>query len=286
MSSLLCPVDCKYCMASKIDQRSKYWNSGSRIGINKTCIFINRLVTEKPLKDSSIDFSILEGDAVGFQGITDCFWNVFYDDLRFLVDNLDNFKIKKLVLTTKIPVTGKILELIRGKRVLVIYSLTGLDFLEKTTTKSRLDSMKKLIANNIDTFPIIHPYIHEVSDISFLKELSDLGIKQISFKGFRYNKTNMSDLSHYIPADILDKYDNNEEETLIGGEYLMYELAKHNLEYIDLKEYVYNSLDSIYSSDIDTVMNKVKHILDSVVISSSEKNRDSLLDYIVKRRCK
>ena len=146
--------------------------------------------------------------------------------------------------------------------------------------------MKKLIDNNIDTFSIIHPYIHGVSDISFLKELSNLGIKQISFKGFRYNKTNMSDLSHYIPADVLDKYDNNEEETLIGGKYLMSELAKHNLEYIDLKEYVYNSLDSIYSSDRDTVMNKVKHILDKVVISSSEKNRDSLLDYIVKRRCK
>ena len=88
---MLCPVECQYCMASKIDQRSKYWNNGSRIGINKSCVFINRLVTDEPLKESNIDFSILEGDVVGFQGITDCFWNVFFDDLKFLVDNLDNF---------------------------------------------------------------------------------------------------------------------------------------------------------------------------------------------------
>ena len=176
---MLCPVECKYCMASKIDQRSKYWNNGSRIGINKSCIFINRFITDKPLKESNIDFTILEGDVVGFQGITDCFWNVFYDDLKFLIENLDNFKIKKLVLTTKMPVTDDIINLIKGKRVLVVYSLTGLDFLEKTSTEIRLNSIEKLLKNNIDVFPIIHPYIHNISDISFLPKLQELGIKYL-----------------------------------------------------------------------------------------------------------
>lgn len=63
---MLCPVECQYCMASKIDQRSKYWNNGSRIGINKSCVFINRLVTDEPLKESNIDFSILEGRCCRF----------------------------------------------------------------------------------------------------------------------------------------------------------------------------------------------------------------------------
>lgn len=283
---MLCPVECKYCMASKIDQRSKYWNNGSRIGINKSCIFINRVITDKPLKESNIDFTILEGDVVGFQGITDCFWNVFYDDLKFLVENLDNFKIKKLVLTTKMPVTDDIINLIKGKRVLVVYSLTGLDFLEKTSTKTRLNSIEKLLKNNIDVFPIIHPYIHNISDISFLPKLQELGIKQISFKGFRYNPNNMKELEKYIPIEILKQYDKNEEEVLLGEEFLKKEIKKYGLEYIDLKEYIYNSLDNIYSFDEKLVREKVKKIVSDIVISSSEKNLDTLIDYVVKRRTK
>lgn len=283
---MLCPVECKYCMASKIDQRSKYWNNGSRIGINKSCIFINRVITDKPLKESDIDFTILEGDVVGFQGITDCFWNVFYDDLKFLIENLDNFKIKKLVLTTKMPVTDDIINLIKGKRVLVVYSLTGLDFLEKTSTRIRLNSIEKLLKNNIDVFPIIHPYIHNISDISFLPKLQELGIKQISFKGFRYNPNNMKELEKYIPIEILKQYDKNEEEVLLGKEFLKNEIKKYNLEYIDLKEYIYNSLDNIYSFDEKLVREKVKKIVNDIVISSSEKNLDTLIDYVVKRRTK
>ena len=283
---MLCPVECKYCMASRIDQRSKYWNNGSRIGINKSCIFINRVITDKPLKESDIDFTILEGDVVGFQGITDCFWNVFYDDLKFLIENLDNFKIKKLVLTTKMSVTDDIINLIKGKRVLIVYSLTGLDFLEKTSTKIRLNSIEKLLKNNIDVFPIVHPYIHNISDISFLPKLQELGIKQISFKGFRYNPNNMKELEKYIPIEILKQYDKNEEEVLLGKEFLKNEIKKYNLEYIDLKEYIYNSLDNIYSFDEKLVREKVKKIVNDIVISSSEKNLDTLIDYVVKRRTK
>ena len=283
---MLCPVECKYCMASKIDQRSKYWNNGSRIGINKSCIFINRIITDKPLKESDIDFTILEGDVVGFQGITDCFWNVFYDDLKFLIENLDNFKIKKLVLTTKMPVTDDIINLIKGKRVLVVYSLTGLDFLEKTSTEIRLNSIEKLLKNNIDVFPIIHPYIHNISDISFLPKLQELGIKQISFKGFRYNPNNMKELEKYIPIEILKQYDKNEEEILLGEDFLKKEIKKYGLEYIDLKEYIYNSLDNIYSFDEKLVREKVKKIVNDIVISSSEKDLDTLIDYVVKRRIK
>ena len=43
------------------------------------------------------------------------------------------------------PVTNKIIKLLKGKRVLVVYSLTGLDFLEKTSTETRLNSIEKLL---------------------------------------------------------------------------------------------------------------------------------------------
>ena len=96
----------------------------------------------------------------------------------------------------------------------------------------------------------------------------------------------MKELEKYIPIEILKQYDKNEEEVLLGKEFLKNEIKKYNLEYIDLKEYIYNSLDNIYSFDEKLVREKVKKIVNDIVISSSEKNLDTLIDYVVKRRTK
>ena len=96
----------------------------------------------------------------------------------------------------------------------------------------------------------------------------------------------MKELEKYIPVEILKQYDKNEEEVLLGEEFLKNEIKKCGLEYIDLKEYIYNSLDNIYSFDEKLVREKVKKIVSDIVISSSEKNLDTLIDYVVKRRTK
>ena len=110
-NEIICPVNCKYCMASKIEKRSQYWKMGEKIGMNKSCTFINRFPSDPPLKDMNIDWSLFDGEYLGFQGITDCFWNKYYDDLCWLIKKVKNSKIKKLVLTSKIPINEKYIKL-------------------------------------------------------------------------------------------------------------------------------------------------------------------------------
>ena len=161
---IYCPVDCKYCLLSKIEKRRVGWDNGKRIGVNNTNVFLGRLPGDPPINKMGFDFSILENDFVGL-GIVDCFWEKFRDDLKFMLDNLDNFKIKRLVLISKIPVDDELISLLKDRRVIVIYSMTGLDKyagLENTTTADRFSSMEKLVKAGIDTFPLIHPFILEI----------------------------------------------------------------------------------------------------------------------------
>lgn len=280
-----CPVSCKYCMASKIDSRKEHWEAGSRIGINKSCVFINRLPKDPPLKDMNFKLSLFDGDYLGFQGITDCFWMKYFEDLSWLIDKVENSKVRKLVLTSKIPVNEKQIELLkRTNKILVIYSLTGLDQLEKTTTMSRINAMIRLREEGIDTFGIIHPYIHNYSDLSFLKELEKNNFTYISYKGFRYNPKNMKELEKYISPKILKQYEDNEKEVLIGKEYIDQQLKNHNLKYINLKEYIRKDNGISFNLDKAKVVKQVEELLEKATISSSEQNYEILKKDIIERR--
>lgn len=282
-----CPVKCKYCMASKIDCRSTYWNNGSRIGINKSCVFINRLPDDPPLSEMSFDWELFEGDYLGFQGITDCFWVKYFDDLKWLINKVENSKIRKLVLTSKIPINQKQLDILKQtKKILVVYSLTGLDLLENTKTIDRIKSMVKLKEAGIDTFGVIHPYIHNYSDLSFLKELSNNGFEFVSYKGFRYNPNNMSELKKYVPLDILNQYKHDEDEILIGKNYLDEQLSKYNLKYIELRKYIRKNNNIFIEMDKEEVIRQTDKLLSISTISSSEKDYQILRDDIINRRLK
>ena len=88
---LSCSVDCKYCMVSKTHSKRNEWQT-KNLGFNNTSIFVGRFINDKPLKDLGIDFSLLANDIVGL-GVVDCFDIRYIDDLEFMVNNLDNFKI-------------------------------------------------------------------------------------------------------------------------------------------------------------------------------------------------
>lgn len=234
--NLSCCVDCKYCIVSKTNSKIGEWQS-KNLGFNNTSLFIGRFIEDKPLKDLGIDFSLLENEIVGL-GIVDCFDKRYLSDLEFIIDNLDNFKIRRLLLISKVPISGEALAIIKGKRVTVAYSITGLDKykIENTTTEDRLKSLEKLVANNTDCLVLIQPYIHNVSDLSFISKLRNIGIKALACKGFTYEKENMKELEHSgIDSSILDLYNNHGKEVLIGEEYVK-ELCNNNgIEYVDLK---------------------------------------------------
>lgn len=289
---IYCPVDCKYCLLSKIEKRRAGWDNGKRIGVNNTNVFLGRLPGDPPIDKMGFDFSILENDFVGF-GIVDCFWDKFRDDLKFMLDNLDNFKIKRLVLISKIPVDDELVSLLKDKRVLVVYSMTGLDKytgLENTTTADRFLSIEKLVKAGIDTFPLIHPFIMGVSDISFLSNLKSIGINDFGFKGFRYNKETMPEVTKLIGYDTLKLYETtNEDEVCFGAEKLYVSAYTNKLEVKTLKDRVLEcqTKEELRLSK-DESIKSANHLFNQLGLNahicSSTNNKDEVFINTVKRR--
>lgn len=289
---IYCPVDCKYCLLSKIEKRRAGWDNGKRIGVNNTNVFLGRLPGDPPMDKMGFDFSILENDFVGF-GIVDCFWDKFRDDLKFMLDNLDNFKIKRLVLISKIPVDNELISLLKDKRVLVVYSMTGLDKytgLENTTTADRFLSMEKLVKAGIDTFPLIHPFIMGVSDVSFLSNLRDIGVNDFGFKGFRYNKETMPEVTKLIGYDTLKLYETtNEDEVCFGAEKLYVSAYTNKLEVKTLKDRVLEcqTKEELRLSK-DESIKSANHLFNQLGLNahicSSTNNKDEVFINTVKRR--
>lgn len=289
---IYCPVDCKYCLLSKIEKRRAGWDNGKRIGVNNTNVFLGRLPGDPPMDKMGFDFSILENDFVGF-GIIDCFWDKFRDDLKFMLDNLDNFKIKRLVLISKIPVDDELVSLLKDKRVLVVYSMTGLDKytgLENTTTADRFLSIEKLVKAGIDTFPLIHPFIMGVSDISFLSNLKSIGINDFGFKGFRYNKETMPEVTKLIGYDTLKLYETtNEDEVCFGAEKLYVSAYTNKLEVKTLKDRVLEcqTKEELRLSK-DESIKSANHLFNQLGLNahicSSTNNKDEVFANTVKRR--
>lgn len=289
---IYCPVDCKYCLLSKIEKRRAGWDNGKRIGVNNTNVFLGRLPGDPPMDKMGFDFSILENDFVGF-GIVDCFWDKFRDDLKFMLDNLDNFKIKRLVLISKIPVDDELVSLLKDKRVLVVYSMTGLDKytgLENTTTADRFLSMEKLVKAGIDTFPLIHPFIMGVSDVSFLSNLRDIGISDFGFKGFRYNKETMPEVTKLIGYDNLKLYETtNEDEVCFSAEKLYVSAYTNKLEVKTLKDRVleYQTKEELRLSKDESIKSATRLFNQlglNAHICSSSNNKDEVFINTVKRR--
>lgn len=289
---IYCPVNCKYCLLSKIEKRRAGWDNGKRIGVNNTNVFLGRLPGDPPIDKMVFDFSILENDFVGF-GIVDCFWDKFRDDLKFMLDNLDNFKIKRLVLISKIPVDDELISLLKDKRVLVVYSMTGLDKyigLENTTTADRFLSIEKLVKAGIDTFPLIHPFIMGVSDVSFLSNLRNIGITDFGFKGFRYNKETMPEVTKLIGYDTLKLYETtNEDEVCFGAEKLHVSAYTNKLEIKTLKDRVLEcqTKEELRLSK-DESIKSANHLFSQLGLNahicSSTNSKDEVFINTVKRR--
>lgn len=284
----VCPIACKYCMAQKIDSREKEWSSGKRIGMNKTCVFINRLPFDVALSKMDLPWSLLEGDVVGFQGITDCMWEVYREDLFWLIDNIDRMKIKKLLLCTKFVIPTEVIIFIKQKglvsRIAFIVSVTGLDKLERTTTASRMDSIIQLKREGFDVLPAVHPYIHGVSDLSFFETLSKAGITEITWKGFRYNPQNMVELKKYIPEEILKQYESeNEEEILVGEKFIAQQASIHGLSYVDMKAFAKRG-DNPYVLSEEKAEELLNQLATQVVFSTSSK-KEEVLNYRKAVRC-
>lgn len=288
----VCPVACKYCMASKLHLRADYWKQCKRMGLNKSSIFINRAPNDPSLQEMDFPWDLFQWDYLGYQGTSDCFWSIFKDDLRYLVEMVLKWNIRRLCLISKIPITDEQIEILNplkdGRRVALCYSITGMDALEKTTTKSRIEALVRIReAGFKDYLPVIHPYIHGYTPIEeIFQELRDNGFKEFSFKGFRYDPEGMESLRGYIPESVLQQYEKGGQEVLLGEEEVRKLASEMGLREIGVKDFYHrNPMPRTTSSLIVEEKEKLMGIINHpyTVISSSA-STDDVLNYCASRR--
>lgn len=267
-----CPVGCKYCMVTHIDARRSQWEKKHRWGINKTLLFLNRLPEDRPVKEFGLDTELFAGEYVGFQGITDPLWPLFSDDLRYMVELTNSTRMRKLVLVTKWAVGKRELKVLQGqKKVVLVVSVTGLEMLERTTTADRLRSLEAALEMGIDTLPLIHPYIHGLSDLTFLPKLKELGLKEVSVKGFRYNDRWMGRWGRkLIPEESMAVYfANQEQEVMLGNEYVAQKMQEAGLKSVPFREWVHrpNGVGGVSREEAQSALDRLMPLC---VVSSSD----------------
>lgn len=213
-----CPVACKYCFITEHDARRELWNTNPIAGVNRASTFIN--VTpwiadsrEEQERFFRFPFEILEGDFVGFTAVTDPFWPKLD---RFLWHFLETVSpIAKLVTcVTKWPIKRKVMRrLARIENFCLIVGITGnRPPVEKVTVHQHLDTLRLAKEEGVRALPISHPYIAELSDLSFLPELSKLGYNEFDVKGLRYCDTQMAS---WIPERSRRHYLGRETEEVL-----------------------------------------------------------------------
>lgn len=187
-----CPVACKYCFITEHDVRRELWNTNPIAGVNRASTFIN--VTpwigdsmEEQEQFFRFPFEILKGDFVGFTAVTDPFWPKLD---RFLWHFLETVSpIAKLVTcVTKWPLGREAMKrLARIENFRLVVGITGNHPpVEKITVRQHLNTLRLAKEEGVLALPISHPYIAELSDLSFLPELHKLGYNEFDVKGLRY----------------------------------------------------------------------------------------------------
>ena len=94
----------------------------------------------------------------------------------------------------------------------------------------------------------------------------------------------MCELSKIVPNEVLSLYRNKgEEETLIGEDFLQRLANKHNMQYIPLREYIQKE-EGEQGISFEQAEREVKELSSLVVFSSSEKNKEEIINHAIQRR--
>lgn len=273
----VCPVGCRYCMAAYVSRRADFWNKGIRLGINKSCVFVNRLPSDPPLISMDFPFHLMDGEFVGFQGITDCFWDVYLDDLKYMVKKVATSGIRKLTLISKIPASDEqiaILSDIKDK-LTVCYSVTGLDAYENTTTRSRIRSLERFRNLGFDAFPVMHPYIRGISDYkSVIDALVSSGFCEMNWKGFRYDLR--MERMPFLP------YPTDGSEVMFDEDEISSYAEKKGISFVSLRERLHRT--KLKGISKEKAEQQVKEFCKQDIVFSSSDTKENVIAESIRRR--
>ena len=279
-----CPIGCKYCHVSEVSYRRKAWQRKFLIGLNKTATVFNPPIDleDKSALQTFYDFplELFTGDIVGFNAITDPFWSKYRNELSFFLERVPNLA-KSVVCVTKFPVTRKQMLILSSiPNFLLNVSITGLDMLEKTSTENRLKTLSLAKEYGVKAFPVIHPYIHGMTNLYFLKELKKLGYEEVDIKGFRYDPS----MSSFLPKHVNAVYN-----SFTGIESFPYEgIIKENIkaagiQIIPLRNWVNKQTSQEKSIPLELATSYVNQILSYANITSSASSKEVIIHCIRRR---
>lgn len=193
MNTGACPVGCRYCVITEVGYRANAWQQKFLIGLNKAVTILNPPLhrEDKGALAAFYNFplKLLEGDRVGFNAITDPFWPKYRPELDWFLEQVAPIA-KAVACVTKFPVPEDVIRrLAEIPHFQLNVSITGLETIERTTTKSRLRTLALAREYGVSAFPTIHPYIAGMTDLSFLPELKAVGYDSVDVKGLRYDSS-------------------------------------------------------------------------------------------------
>jgi DNA repair photolyase len=136
----------------------------------------------------SLPLEYLKADHVCFNALSDPFWPKYREELLYFLKEVP--RLAKLVTAvTKFPIKKEMMKrLSEISNFRLVVSITGLDSIEKTSTVSRLRTLDMAMEMGLKAFPLVHPYIAGMSDLSFLPSLRRMCYDYIGIKGFRSNR--------------------------------------------------------------------------------------------------
>lgn len=177
------------------------------------------------------------------------------------------------------PVPEKLMEKLSSYRNFrLIVSITGLEKLEKTTTKSRLKTLELAKKYKVEAFPLCHPYIACMTDLGFLSALKTLGYNEIDIKGLRYNPR----FNEWLPENAVHLYEGSDEMEILINDFEE-ELNKSGLKKVSLKEWYKKQELRTPSLDYETARLKVTEVFKMANITSSDTDK-KVFDAAVQRR--
>ncbi len=279
-----CPIGCRYCVITKVNCRRQLWNKKTLLGLNKAVTILNAppdLEDKQAVKDFyDFPLHLLRGDIVGFNAISDPFWPKYRKQLDYFLDNVS--KIAKLVVcVTKFNISDEMMQrLSKIPNFRLNVSITGLDSIENTKTKDRLETFAKAKKYGVKAFPIIHPYIAGMSDLSFLAELKKMGYDYVDVKGLRYNHETMK---NWMPEESQKYYIGTNEEEILPEDGWREKIQQAGMVLKVLKDWYQEGQELVPKITEEEAKADAEKILQLANITSSDTD-EAVIKALIKRK--
>jgi len=279
-----CPIGCKYCVITKVDSRRSLWNKNTIIGMNKAVTIINPPPDKFDKKAMSefynFPIELLRGDIVGFNALSDPFWSKYKNELNYFLEKIAPIA-KLVVCVTKFSIDDDLLKklaMVSNFRLTV--SITGLNSLEKRNSSQHLELLRKVKKCGIKAFPLIHPYVAGMSDLSFLPELKKMDYEYVDIKGLRYNHQNMKD---WMPIESQKYYINTNEKEILPEDGWREKIINAKLKIKSLKNWYKDDCPSEPKLTREVAKNNVAELIKYANITSSDTDK-AVIDSAINRR--